>query len=55
VGANSNHSGLIEVLYSVGPMADPDANANGLADAWEEQYFPGQTPNPQADADDDGF
>jgi hypothetical protein len=54
VGANSNHSGLIEVLYSAGPPIDPDANANGLADAWEEQYFPGQTPDPQADSDDDG-
>ena len=39
VASNSNHSGLIEVLYAVGPMVDPDTNANGLADAWEEQYF----------------
>jgi hypothetical protein len=54
VGTNSNYSGVIEVLYSAGSLTDPDANANGLADAWEEQYFPGQTPDPQADADKDG-
>jgi hypothetical protein len=54
VGTDSNHSGLIEVIYSAVNSVDPDANANGLADAWEEQYFPGQTPDPEADADDDG-
>ena len=53
VGTNENKSGLIQVLFT-GNAANPDANANGLPDQWENQYFPGQTLNPLADADGDG-
>lgn len=32
-----------------------DADANGLADAWEETYFPGEDPDPDDDPDNDGM
>lgn len=53
VGTDSLHSGLIEVIYSA-TAAESDGNGNGMADSWEQQYFPGQTVNPNADADGDG-
>lgn len=53
-GTDSNHSGPIEVLYSAGLPIDPDANTNELADARKELNFSGQTPDPEADADDHG-
>lgn len=52
VGDKELRSGLIQVLYS--GMTHPDANRNGLPDAWETQYFPGQTVDPLADSDCDG-
>lgn len=52
-GTNTNRQGLIEVLFS-GGSPNQDSNANGLADSWELQYFPGQTADPLADADGDG-
>jgi hypothetical protein len=54
IGANENKSGLIQVLFTGNTTVDPDANANGLPDEWENQFFPGQTVNPQADSDGDG-
>lgn len=54
VGVDENKSGLIQVLFTGNFVIDPDLNANGLPDKWENQYFPGQTTNPQADSDGDG-
>jgi hypothetical protein len=44
--------GQIQVLFS--STAPPDSNGNGLPDTWEQQYFPDQPVNPQADSDGDG-
>ncbi|MCX8497361.1 MAG: hypothetical protein ORN51_14360 [Akkermansiaceae bacterium] len=54
VGTNENKSGLIQVLFTGNAATNTDANTNGLPDQWENQYFPGQTLNPLADADGDG-
>ena len=54
IGANENKSGLIQVLFTGNIDPDLDADANGLPDAWEEQYFPGQVVDPLADSDGDG-
>jgi hypothetical protein len=54
IGANENKSGLIQVLFTGNTDPDLDADANGLPDAWEDQYFPGQTMIPHADSDGDG-
>ena len=54
MGPITNHSGLIEVLYATGVPTDPDANANGLPDDWEQEFFQGQTVDPDADQDGDG-
>lgn len=54
MGPIKNHSGLIEVLYATGAPTDPDANANGLPDDWEQEFFQGQTVDPDADSDGDG-
>jgi hypothetical protein len=54
IGADENKSGLIQVLFTGNTDPDLDADANGLPDAWEAQYFPGLTMNPQADSDGDG-
>ena len=51
MGPIKNHSGLIEVLYATGVPTDPDANANGLPDDWEQEFFQGQTVDPDADQD----
>jgi len=53
VGSATNHSGLVEVLYP-GAIPGADGNANGIADSWEQQYFPGQSLDPNGDADGDG-
>lgn len=53
-GLVTNRSGLIEVLYSASVVDDPDSNGNGLPDDWEQQYFPGQTIDPENDSDGDG-
>jgi len=49
-------SGMIEVLFttSQGPSSNPDADANGLPDAWESQNFGRTGVEPLADADGDG-
>jgi len=54
IGANENKSGLIQVLFTGNIDPDLDADANGLPDAWEEQYFSAQAVDPQADSDGDG-
>jgi hypothetical protein len=54
IGTNDNKSGLIQILFSGNTDPDLDADANGLPDAWEEQYFPGLTMDPLADSDGDG-
>ena len=54
IGANENKSGLIQVLFTGNTDPNLDADANGLPDAWEEQYFPGLTMDPLADSDGDG-
>ncbi len=54
IGSNTNKPGLIQVLFSTQGSTNPDANGNGLPDNWEQQYFPGQTVDPQADSDSDG-
>ena len=54
IGANENKSGLIQVLFTGDIDPDLDADANGLQEAWEEQYFPGQVVDPLADSDGDG-
>ena len=51
-GAYTIKPGQIQVLFS--STESPDANANGLPDTWEQQYFPGQPVNPEADSDGDG-
>jgi hypothetical protein len=34
---------LIEILYAAAPLdPDADSDANGLADACEDEHFPGQ-------------
>ena len=54
IGTNENKSGLIQILFTGNIDPDLDADANGLPDAWEEQYFSGQDVDPQADSDGDG-
>jgi hypothetical protein len=54
IGANENKSGLIQVLFTGNTDPDLDADANGLPDAWEEQYFSAQAVDPLADSDGDG-
>ena len=54
IGADENKSGLIQVLFTGNTDPNLDADANGLPDAWEEQYFPGLTMDPLADSDGDG-
>ena len=54
IGANENKSGLIQVLFTGNTDPDLDADANGLPDAWEDQYFSAQVVNPLADSDGDG-
>lgn len=54
IGTNENKSGLIQILFTGNIDPNLDANANGLPDAWEEQHFPGQDIDPQADSDGDG-
>lgn len=39
-------------VTAVDPNAD--GNSNRIADSWEQQFFPGQTVNPNADFDGDG-
>ena len=53
-GALTNRSGLVEVLYSAGNSSNPDADGNGIADAWEQLYFPNGAPSPETDSDGDG-
>jgi hypothetical protein len=66
LGSETNHSsiggaldtsasatGLIEILYPEIP-AGSDADANGLPDAWETQYFGATGAAGSADADGDG-
>ena len=53
-GAYSIKPGQIQVLFSSTSNESPDANGNGLPDTWEQDYFPGQAVNPQADTDGDG-
>ena len=53
-GALTNRSGLVEVLYSTGNSSNPDADGNGIADAWEQLYFPNGAPSPETDSDGDG-
>ena len=66
LGGGTNHSsigggfdtsasvaGLIEILYPEIP-AGSDADANGLADAWETQHFGAAGASASADADGDG-
>lgn len=54
VGPANLQPGLIQVLFAGSGSINPDANANGLADEWEQQYFPGQSVDPLADSDGDG-
>ena len=54
IGSNENKSGLIQVLFTGNIDPDLDADANGLPDTWEEQYFSAQAVDPQADSDGDG-
>ena len=54
IGTNENKSGLIQILFSGNIDPNLDADANGLPDAWEEQYFAGQVVDPLADSDGDG-
>lgn len=54
IGTNENKSGLIQILFTGNIDPDLDADANGLPDAWEEQYFSGQDVDSQADSDGDG-
>lgn len=53
-GTYSIKPGQIQVLFSSTGNKSPDTNGNGLPDAWEQLYFPGQSVNPQADSDGDG-
>lgn len=53
-GTLTNRSGLVEVLYSAGSSTNPDADGNGIADAWEQLYFPNGAPSPETDSDGDG-
>ena len=53
-GTLTNRIGLVEVLYSTGNSSNPDADANGIADAWEQLYFPNGAPSPETDSDGDG-
>lgn len=54
IAPTTHRSGLIEVLYSAGAPKNPDANANGLPDDWEQQHFSSQIADPLADSDGDG-
>jgi hypothetical protein len=51
-GSYTIKPGHIQILFS--STETPDANGNGLPDTWEQQYFPGQAIDPEADADGDG-
>ena len=51
-GSYTIKPGQIQVLFS--SAETPDSNGNGLPDTWEQQYFPDQPVNPQADSDGDG-
>jgi len=51
-GADTNRTGLIEVIYAGGTVYD--SSGNGIPDWWEQLYFPGQVVDPHADADGDG-
>ena len=53
-GPYSIKPGQIQVLFSSMGNESPDDNGNGLLDTWEQNYFPGQSVNPQADSDGDG-
>lgn len=53
VGCATNHSGLIEVL-DARVVRGADGNANGIADSWEQQYFPGLSVDPNRDPAVDG-
>jgi hypothetical protein len=53
-GTLTNRSGLVEVLYSAGNSSNPDVDGNGIADAWEQLYFPNGAPDPETDSDGDG-
>lgn len=54
--AGATTMGFMEILYPPTPALDPntDADANGLADAWERQHFGGLGTQGAADADADG-
>ena len=54
VGTLTNRSGLVEVIYAAGTSSNPDADGNGIADAWEQLYFPNGAPDPAIDSDGDG-
>ena len=54
VGTLTNRSGRVEVLYSTGNSSNPDVDGNGIADAWEQLYFPNGAPSPETDSDGDG-
>jgi hypothetical protein len=54
VGTLTNRSGLVQVLYSTGNSSNPDVDGNGIADAWEQLYFPNGAPSPETDSDGDG-
>ncbi len=54
VGALTNRSGIVEILYPSGNSSNPDVDGNGIADAWEQLYFPDGAPSPDTDSDGDG-
>ncbi len=51
--SNTNHPGLIEVLYPITPSSTTDVSGNGLPDGWEITHFGNYWVNPAADADFD--
>ena len=53
VGSATNHSVLVKVLY-LGAIPVANENANGIADSWEQQCFPSQLLDPNADENGDG-
>ena len=42
------------MIYATGVPTNPDANANGLPDDWEQEFFQDQTVDLDADQDRDG-
>ena len=55
IGANTNRTGLIEVLYPSSTGGEEvDSDGNGLPDAWEIENFGRIGVDPQADPDGDG-